>query len=83
MILEVNPGDNRGRVPKSLPEHRKIVTFRPKPNYSLDTDPLRIAPPKTVRDAQRMALALAPSKQEALIPAARRQLIPDEGRDAA
>ena len=83
MILEVNPGGNRGRVPKGLPEHRKIVTFRPKPNYSLDTDPLRIAPPKTIRDPQRMALALAPATQEALIPAAWQQLIPDEGCDAA
>ena len=69
-------------MPKNLPEHWKILTFRPKPNYSLDTDPLRVAPPKAVCDAQRMALALAPAKQEALIPAARRQLIPDEGRDA-
>jgi hypothetical protein len=70
-------------MPKNLPEHWKILTFWPKPNYSLDTDPLRIAPPKVVCDAQRMALALAPAKQEALIPAARRQLIPDEGRDAS
>src|ERR1017187_6818560 len=54
-------------MPKNLPEHWKILTFRPKPNYSLDTDPLRIAPPKVVCDAQRMALALAPAKQEALI----------------
>jgi hypothetical protein len=68
---------------KNLPEHWKILTFRPKPNYSLDTDPLRIAPPKAVRDPQRITLALAPAMQKALIPAAWHQLIPDEGCDAA
>jgi hypothetical protein len=70
-------------MPKGLPEHRKIVAFRVKPNDSLDTDPLRITAPKPVRDAQRAALALAPTMQKALIPAAWHQLIPDEGCDAA
>lgn len=70
-------------MPKGLPKHWKIVTFRTKPNYSLDTDPLGIAPPKAVGDAQGMALALAPATQKALIPAAWEQLIPDEGCDAA
>ena len=83
MILEVNPGGHWGRVPKGLPEHRKIVTFRPNPNDALDPDSLRIAPPKTIRDPQRIALALAPATQEALIPAAWQQLVPDEGCDAA
>ena len=70
-------------MPKGLPEHRKIVTFRPKANNSLDTDPLGIAPPKAVGDTQRTALALALPTQQALIPAAWQQLIPDEGSDAA
>lgn len=70
-------------MPKGLPEHWKIVTLRPKPNYSRHTDPLWIAPPKAVSDAQRMALALAPATQKTLIPAAWQQLIPDEGGDAA
>lgn len=70
-------------MPKGLPKHWKIVAFRPKPNYSVDTDLLGIAPPKAVRDAQRITLALAPAMQKALIPAAWHQLIPDEGSDAA
>jgi hypothetical protein len=70
-------------MPKGLPEHWKMVTLRPQPDDALDTDPLGIAPPKPVGDAQRLALALAPPAQEALIPAARQQLIPDEGGDAA
>ena len=70
-------------MPKGLPEHWKIVTFRPKPNDSLDTDPLGVAPSKAVSDAQRMALALAFATQKALIPAAWQQLIPDEGSNAA
>jgi len=57
--------------------------MRAKPNDVLDTDPLRIAPLKPVRDAQRAALALAPTAQKALIPAAWYQLIPDEGCYAA
>ena len=70
-------------MPKGLPEHWEIVTFRLEPNDSLDTDPLGIAPPKAVGDAQRMALALTPATQKALIPAAGQQLVPDERRDAA
>ena len=72
-------------MPKSLPEHGKVVTvtFRPKANYPLDTDPLGLAPPKAVGDAQRVAIALAPATQQALIPAAWQQLIPDERSDAA
>ena len=83
MVLEVNPSRKRARVPKGLPEHRKIVTFWPKANNPPDTGSLRIAPPKAVRDPQRIALALTPAAQKALIPAARQQLIPDEGCNAA
>ena len=70
-------------MPKGLPEHRKKVAFRAKPNDPLDTNPLRIAAPKPVRDAKRAALALAPTMQKTLIPAAWHQLIPDKGCDAA
>ena len=70
-------------MPKGLPEHWKIVAIRAKPDDMLDADPLWIAAPKPVRDAQRAALALAPTEQKALIPAVRRQFIPDEGRYAA
>jgi hypothetical protein len=45
----------------------------------LDADPIRVPAPKPVGDAQRAALALAPTAEEALIPAAWRQLIPDKG----
>src|SRR5450759_4584285 len=71
------------RMPKGCPEHREVVTHRAKPDDMLDADPLRIAALKPVRDAQRAALALAPTAQQALIPAAWSQLIPDEGRNAA
>ena len=70
-------------MPKGVPKHREIVTLWAKPNDMLDTDPLRIAALKPVRDAQRVALALAPTAQQLLIPAAWRQLIPYEGRNAA
>jgi hypothetical protein len=70
-------------MPKGFPEHREVVAIRAKPNDMLDTDPVGIAALKPVRDAQRVALALAPATQETLIPAAWRQLIPDEGRDTA
>ncbi|MDQ3665051.1 MAG: hypothetical protein M3410_00395 [Acidobacteriota bacterium] len=70
-------------MPKGLPEHREIVAIRAKPNDMLDADPLGIAALKAVRDAQRAALALAPTVQKALIPAAWRQLIPDESGYAA
>jgi hypothetical protein len=70
-------------MPKGLPEHREIVAIRAEANNMLDTDPLGIAAPKPVRDAQRAALALALTAQKALIPAAWCQLIPDEGGYAA
>ncbi|MBA3513885.1 MAG: hypothetical protein H0T77_05880 [Pyrinomonadaceae bacterium] len=70
-------------MPKGLPEHREIIGIRAKPNDMLDADPLGIAALKPVRDAQRAALAFAPTLQKALIPAAWRQLIPDEGGYAA
>ena len=70
-------------MPKGLPEHREIVAIRAKPYDLLDTDPLGVAAPKPVCDAQRAAPALAPAEQKALIPAARCQFIPDEGRYAA
>jgi hypothetical protein len=70
-------------MPKGLPEHREKVAIRAEPNNVLDTDPLGIAAPKPVRDAQRAALALAPTAQKALIPAAGCQLIPYEGGYAA
>jgi len=83
LVLEVNPMRPRTRMPKGVPEHREIIAIRVKPNDMLDTDPLWIAAPKPVRDAQRVALALALAAQKALIPAARCQLIPDEGCNAA
>ena len=70
-------------MPKGLPEHRKVFAIGAYSNDVLDTDPLGIAALKPVSDTQRAALALAPAAQEALIPAAWRQLIPDEGSDAA
>ncbi len=83
LVLEVNPMRPGTRMPKGLPEHREIVAIRAKPNDMLDTDPVGIAPLKPIRDAQRAALALAPTAQKALIPAAWCQLIPDEGGYAA
>ena len=65
-------------MPEGFPEHWEVVAIRGEPNDMLDTDPLRIAAPKPVGDAQRAALALAPAAQQALIPAAWCQLIPDE-----
>jgi hypothetical protein len=70
-------------MPKCLPEHREIVAFWIEPNNTLNTDPLRIAAPKPIRDAQRVALALARATQKPLIPVAGCQLIPDEGGYAA
>jgi hypothetical protein len=83
LVLEVDPMLPRTRMPKGLPEHREIVAIWAEPNNMLDTDPLGIAAPKPVRDAQRVPLALAPAAQKALIPAAWCQLIPDEGGYAA
>ena len=45
--------------------------MRAKPNDMPDTDPLGSPPMKPVRNAQRVALALAPTVQKAMIPAAR------------
>jgi hypothetical protein len=70
-------------MPKGLPKHWEIVSFRTKPNDMLDTDPLGIAALKPVSDAERVALAFAPPAQKALIPAAWRQLIPNKGGYAA
>jgi hypothetical protein len=70
-------------MPKGFPEHREIVTIRAKPNDVLDAYPVGIAASEPVRDAERAALALASPAQKPLIPAARHQLIPDEGCDAA
>lgn len=82
LVLEVNPMPQGIRVPKGVPEHREMIAIRDKPDDILDADPLRIAALKPVRDAQRVALALAPTTQQTLIPTAGRQLIPDEGRNA-
>jgi hypothetical protein len=70
-------------MPKGFPDHREIVAIRAKPNDMIDADPLGTASLEPVRDAQRAALALASTAQEALIPAAWRQFIPDEGSYAA
>ena len=83
LVLEVNPLRTRARMPRSLPEHREIVAIRAKPDDLVDSDSLRIAAPKPISDAQRVALAFASPAQKALIPAAWCQLIPDEGCDAA
>ena len=83
LVFEVNPMRPGTRMPKGLPEHREIIAIRAKPNDMLDTDPIGIAASKPVRDAQRAAIALAPSAQKALIPSAWCQLIPDEGGYAA
>ena len=83
LVLEVDPARPRPRMPKRFPEHREIVALGPDPDDVPDAHPLGITAPETVRDAERLAPALAPTPEKALIPAARRQLIPDEGRDAA
>jgi hypothetical protein len=82
LVLEVNPRLSRTRMPKGFPEHREVFAIRAKPYDMLDADPVGIATLKPVRDVKRAALALAPSAQQALIPAAWGQLIPDEGRYA-
>src|SRR5688572_15854447 len=76
LVIEVNPRFAGTRMPKGIPERREVVAIRGKPNAMLDTDPVGVAALKPVRDAQRVALALAPTKQKTLIPAAWRQLIP-------
>lgn len=83
LVLEVDPVRSGGRMPECLPEHRQIVAIRSKPHDMPDADPLWITAPKSVGDAKRMALALAPASEEPLIPATWSQLIPDEGRHTA
>ena len=70
-------------MPKGVPEHREIVAIRDKSYNMLDANSIGIAAPKPVGYAQRAALTLTSSVQEALIPPAWCQLIPDEGSDAA
>ncbi len=70
-------------MPKGVPEHWEIILIRAEPNDMLDADPISVAALKSVGNAQRAALTLASTVQEALIPSARCQLIPDEGSDAA
>jgi hypothetical protein len=70
-------------MPEGLPEHHEIVAIRHEPNDVFDADPLGIAAPKPVGNAQRATFTLAPAAPEALIPAAWCQLIPDEGGYAA
>ena len=66
-------------MPKGLPKHREIVSFRTKPNDMLDTDSLGIAALKPVSDAERATPALlASAAEKALIPIAWGQLIPDK-----
>jgi hypothetical protein len=71
-------------MPKRLPKHREKVSFRTKPNNMPDTDSIRIATFEAVGDAERATPALlTPATQEALIPPAWRQLIPDKRGYAA
>lgn len=70
-------------MPKGVPEHWEIVALGHKSKDVPDADPIGIAALKPVGNAQRAALTLASTVQEALIPPAWRQLIPDEGSDAA
>src|SRR5687768_1486800 len=82
LILEINPMLSGIGMPKGVPEHRKIITLRAKPNDMPDTDPVGITALKSVGDPQRVALACTPSKQKVLIPAAGHQLIPNERGNA-
>lgn len=70
-------------MPKGVPEHREIVAIRDKSNDMLNANPIGIAALKSVGEPQRAAPALARTMQEALVPSAWRQLIPDKGSDAA
>ena len=70
-------------MPKGLPEHREIVAIWGKPNDVFNTNPLGISALKPVRDTQRAPFAFAHAAQKALIPAAWRQFVPDEGGYAA
>jgi hypothetical protein len=66
-------------MPKGLPKHREIIAIRAKPHDMRDTHPLGVAALEPVRDAQRAELAPASTTQQALIPTAWCQLVPDEG----
>jgi len=70
-------------MPKSFPEHRKIFTIWTEPNDMFNADPLGISALKPVGNAQRTTPAFAFAAQEALIPTAWCQLIPNKGCDAA
>ena len=83
LILKVDPMRSGTRMPKGVPEHRQIVAIRGESNDMLDANPVGIAAPKPVGYAERTALTLTSSVEEALIPPAWCQLIPDEGSDAA
>ncbi len=83
LILEVYPTRSGARMPKGFPEHWQIVAIRANPYDVLHTDPLGIAALQPICDAKRVAFALAPPAQEALIPPAWCQLIPDERGNAA
>jgi len=83
LVFEVNPRSPRTRMPKGLPKHREIISFRIKTDDMFDTDSLGIAALKPVSEAERATPALlAPAQEKALIPVARRQLIPDKRRYA-
>lgn len=83
LVFEINPSGPGTRIPKGFPEHREIIALRAKPDDMFHIDSLGIAALKTVGDAKRLAFAFAPPKQKALIPSAWRQLIPNEGSNAA
>ena len=83
LVFEINPSGPGIRMPKGFPEHWKIIALRLEPDDMFYTDSFGIAPLKTVGDAQRVAFAFAPPNEKALIPSAWRQLIPNEGGDAA
>ena len=70
-------------MPKGVPEHREIVALGHKSKDVPDADPIGIAALKPVGDAERAALTVASTDQEALIPSAWCQLIPNESSDAA
>ncbi len=83
LILEINPLRPWTQVPKGLPEHWEIVIFGAKPDYMPDANSLRISAFGTIGNEKRAALTLAFASQEALVPATRCQLIPDESSNAA
>ena len=70
-------------MPEGLPEHRQIIAIRAQPDDMLNADSVGIASFKPVGDVQRVAFAFAPAAEKALVPAARRELIPDKSGYAA